>query len=434
MAGVSFTGGSKRRWSSFAGAPRRGTSLRPGGSAYGGGEAVEGPRTDGWEDYAQGAQRAANEAMANSAPSGDQGPDVANNPYLPPEDQPDKLGGGSMGLKPDMTEVRRLEKLYDQTLEKDSSGFSAVLGGFAGIPQMREAKYRAMQQRIAMARNKAYEDAMAARADYEASQPERFEPVKDAVLPGGQMLERGARSGEVRPAYVKTRQEEIDWPDFMGAAPTKVTTEVPRMADRFEEAYLKDRLGRAEEIRKNTARDTEIGKLTEKEKTLITEREGSEKRIASHRAGLEKDIATHQANLPARSGGTAGTGGTIDPIALRKLAADEAKEMAGYEWDKMRPEDKLKAIDDRYVALAGGRRIRGEQPQPGARPAAGYDNSDYGGEVGPAPKGEKIASPAAGAKRGPKVGDVVDGYEFTNATGDGNPKNPKNWKQAGRGR
>ena len=77
-----------------------------------------------------------------------------------PYDKPGVLGGGNMGLKPDLSEVERL----DADNARRTENRPHWLGGFAGVGNIWAAERQDYLDRRAAALDKAYRDAAEARA------------------------------------------------------------------------------------------------------------------------------------------------------------------------------------------------------------------------------------------------------------------------------
>lgn len=310
------------------------------------------------------------------------------------------LPGGSMGLKPDLSEAERLESEYQSVLAKRSP-FKAMWAESAV-----RAEDDAFRTRIQLAREKAYRDAMQARAENEW--------VDDDVVESGQIQQVNPLTGKTRLKTVEEKyKEEMEGPPVPGreAPYREAMRQAPVLDKNIAERKMigtqqaeKD-TREAEEAKAKTARDLEAEKEIERLKdTLMSGRATNEanlrKEIARLEASLKKDVATHESGLPARPRAT------NDPYATPQgertaLSALRESVLSGLGFASEQDFSENATEQDRAAyktaiteAMKAAPRPRGQNQTP----MGPGGTADYGGEVGPAPAGS-AGKPSDGMTR-----------------------------------
>lgn len=369
---------------------RFGSSLRAGGgrsySSFAGTPPAPGmPREQRAPDADRLAREAAEEAQRTAAMSRS-----AGSIPRPQEDSTRGvavLGGGTMGLKPDFTEVEQLEKEYARSLEKRPSW----LAGFSGIGDVFAAKDEAWQRRIQMAQQKAIRDALAANQEAERARAGNTWNETKSTTASGQVIRQNALSGETRPAFVATKKEEYDWGPEIGGS-TTFTTEEPEMDQTIVEKNRQAAIKAREAKEAEAARNREIAALGKKEIEVATAQ--SKLRRGEDIAGVNARKAAGAYDSPAKPE----KGPTVNDIRETVLAR------MGFAGEQDFRDNAT--MDDRVAFKAAMTEATAPAAAPGRDPA----------------QGRKIAAPAPKFKKG----EVYRGRTFIGEDG-ADPNDLKNW-------
>jgi hypothetical protein len=329
------------------------------------------------------------EAMSNAPKDGVEGPpQPPSDPYKgmggQGGDKPEVLGGGSMGLKPDLSEARRIQKQYNAVLEKRSP----FMAGFRGMPEVYAAQDAKWQQRIQMAERKAYQDAMDARAANEW--------VDDDVIESGQIQQVNPLTGKTRlKTTEETYKEQAEGP-YRSADEIpyrEATRQVPVYDKNMAERRMIGRQGVEGDLRRHANELGQIGARTEGQ-LKVAGATGEESRktegvrhgydmseIGARNAG-DMAVANVRASQPRTDpyDTPAGEGATERTLISRVLSsmnfvdADDFKQNATPEQRDEYGKRIAKAREE--VAPRGQNQV----------PAGPGGTADYGGPVTSAPK------------------------------------------------
>ena len=310
-------------------------------------------------------------------------------------DKPGVLGGGSMGLKPDMSEYERIQNEYKQVLAKRSP----FMAGFMGVPQMHRAEDESFQMRMAMAKEKAYRDAS------EAAAANTW--VDDnGTTESGEIVQVNPATGRTRKKTVEEQyKEEMEGPTQPGMeAPYR---EAMRQAPVYDPRFPERRLIGKQAIEKEALETTNKRALTAEE--IEAKRKAEESIARVHGDESRKTVAASLAGQRALQQ-EAIEAGKYDPKTqprpvqfpydeYRKMLQQEAEGLVDGKWEDQTAEKKQDALKRAEAKVQGFLNpIAAGQPQAAAPAAAPSPNA-------------------------PKVGDIVDGFRFKG----GNPKDKANW-------
>lgn len=292
--------------SSYSGAPSSNTFRKNGSSLRTGINPRQAPDVgEAYAEQAESARRNAERTAASSVSS-------PKNPYIAPESQgtpppTSTVGGGTMGLKPDLSERDRLQKEVERAMESSTTGVGGFMRHFQGIGEVQDAKIQALIAKRDWAEKKAYEDAMMAR---------QFDPRYAQYKDSG----RRTAEGKVIEVNDQTGEERI--------ATTKVmTTPEGPLAPEFN-PYV----AREEEVPEY---DQEFARL------LFTEK--ANKEAEERKTAAEKDIATHKGNIESGHIKDRGAQGIAEvnarhAVNIKEIEAREAaeKRVTDYQEEKLR--------------------------------------------------------------------------------------------------
>lgn len=335
-----------------------------------------------------GRQRSYRQAASPPVQSGPSPEEMINeNPYAKfaetqagGDDKPGKLPGGTMGTKPDFSEVERIQRDW----KNDFAKRSPFIGMFQPGVAYNNAKDAKFQGQLEIARDQAIRDWQdALRAAEEEKAKNTLTLVDGVVLPTGQAVAR-RHDGSTVP----WSQEVTSIPEDRMAplAPEfdpyrEVTRQVPIMESRSRE---RNEIGRQADA--GDARDTERATLTHSQRLIEEARKAKlERGLNQQQHGLSVALETHKAGLrpeptPAGSRPSYESIGVIEKTILENAiasagGADAWRYLPAAEQKKLRDAERA-ALKAEYgdIAVRGG--SRGENQTRG--PAG---TSDYGGPV-----------------------------------------------------